>query len=138
VSQKIEKILSDCYGLACFSQQCGNARVCAAVVDKTTVVSFGFNKMKTSPWAARFSKAPEAIFVHAELAALKAALAKTDPAGMSLYIARAKYTDETKTAFTRGLAMPCEGCRKAIQEFKIKEVYYTLDETGFGYYSVKE
>ena len=46
----------------------------AAVVYRNRIISVGMNSMKSHPLAAKYRKNPHAIFLHAEVAAIKNAL----------------------------------------------------------------
>jgi hypothetical protein len=95
----------------------------------------GFNKKKSHPFQRKFSKHEEAIYLHAEIDAIKNALKNVDAETISkstLYIMRVKYEDMNAKRFVRGLSKPCEGCSRAIAQFGIKKVYYTTEE-GFDY-----
>lgn len=89
--------------------------------------------MKSHPMAARFSKNDQAIFLHAEVAAIKNALREVeveDLEKMELYICRVKKPKPFSKKWVWGLAKPCIGCQRAIAEFGLKRVVYTTDETG--------
>ncbi|NDB61641.1 hypothetical protein EB001_24855, partial [bacterium] len=48
-----------------------NIRFAAAVVYRNKIVSVGYNRRKSHPFQAKFAKNPEAIFLHAEVHAIK-------------------------------------------------------------------
>jgi deoxycytidylate deaminase len=110
-----------------------NVKFAAAIVKGNKIISIGFNSMKSHPLQARFGKNEEAIYFHAEIHAIKNALReitidefeKTD-----LYIARVKKPTSYTDKYVWGLAKPCEGCKRAINEFGIRNVVYTTDEHG--------
>jgi deoxycytidylate deaminase len=117
------------------------ARIVAALVYKNKIVSVGVNEMKTHPMAAKFSKHPEAKYLHAEISAIRNCINRHGVEIIkksTLYIARAKHIENAITdEFVWGLAKPCSGCEQAILEFGIKKVIYTTDEQnhiGIGYY----
>lgn len=100
----------------------GNQTLASCIVKKNKIISFGHNKKKTHPLQSKFNKHPEAIYLHAEIDAIKNALKRVsvdDLVGSTLYIAR------TKKDGSEGLAKPCKGCMQAIDSFGIKEVVYT-------------
>lgn len=110
-----------------------NAKVAAAIVRNNKIVAIGINSMKSHPMAARFSKNDQAIFLHAEVAAIKNALREVeveDLEKMELYICRVKKPKPFSKKWVWGLAKPCIGCQRAIAEFGLKRVVYTTDETG--------
>ena len=107
-----------------------SARIAAALVIKNDIISFGINQMKTHPFQARYSRNDQAIYVHAENAAIMRALKKVDVEDLkkaTLYVARVK-----KPNNMWGMACPCEGCQKAIDKFGIKKVVYTEDTQGYS------
>lgn len=123
------------YKLAKTAGPVAGARVAACVVYKGKLVSFGINSNKTHPFQKKYSKNSQSIFLHAEIAAIKNALYELsiqDMGRSTLYIARAKFLKPNSPDFVTGLAKPCEGCMRAIGEFGLKKVYYTLDESGYG------
>ena len=94
----------------------------AAIVLRNKFVSFGYNRLKTDPFQARFGKNSDAIFLHAEIHAIKNALRRIDVEDFKradLYVMRVM-TGERKW----GMAKPCAGCMRAIAEFGIRGVFY--------------
>lgn len=107
------------------------ARVAAAIVYRNWEPFYGVNSLKSHPFQKRFCSNENAIFLHAELEAIKNAVEMLHPELMeytTLYIARMKYKDQTKKGMIQGLAKPCIGCHRAIATFGIKNVCYTTDE----------
>lgn len=110
-----------------------NIKFCAAIVRGNKIVSYGFNRNKSHPFQAKFSKNPEAIFLHAEVHAIKNALrdlSVEELKNTELYITRVKKPKAGDKHFVWGLAKPCCGCERAIAEFGIKRTVYTTDENG--------
>ena len=110
-----------------------NIRFAAAIVRGNRIVSVGFNHKKSHPLQARFCKNEHAIFLHAEIAAIKNALKELSVEELSrtdLYITRVKKPKSFSKKFVWGLAKPCCGCQRAIEEFGIRGVVYTTDENG--------
>lgn len=108
-----------------------NIKFAAALVLSNKIVSIGFNRMKSHPLQARFSKNDKAIFLHAEIHAIKNALKDyhvKELSKMDLYITRVKKPRSHHDKFVWGLAKPCCGCERAIVEFGIRRVIYTTDE----------
>ena len=65
----------------------------AAVVYRNRIVSVGINSMKSHPMQAKYSKNEHAIFLHAEVAAIKNALREIEVDDLSkcdIYITRVK------------------------------------------------
>lgn len=96
-------------------------RMAAAIVKKNKIISIGWNRMKSHPFQAKFSKNEDAIFLHAEVHAIKNAMRHytlNDLKGSTMVILR-------KTAKGYGLAKPCEGCMRALAEFEFASVVYS-------------
>lgn len=96
-------------------------RMAAAIVKKNKILGIGWNRMKSHPFQAKFRKNEDAIFLHAEVHAIKNAI-KThsfeELKGSTMVILR-------KTTKGYGLAKPCEGCMRALVEFEIGSVFYS-------------
>jgi tRNA(Arg) A34 adenosine deaminase TadA len=106
-------------------------RLAACLVYKNQIVSIGTNKNKSHPFARRFAKHEEAIYLHAETDCIRNALkhiSVEELSKCSMYVLRVKRPDKKPHNWTTGIAMPCEGCMKAIAQFDIKRVYYTIEE----------
>lgn len=107
----------------------------AAVVYRNRIISFGMNSMKSHPMAAKYSKNEHAIFLHAEVAAIKNALREIDVDDFTkcdLYITRVKKEKPFTEKYVWGLAKPCRGCERAIAEFGLKRVVYSCDDGDYG------
>ena len=110
-----------------------NVRFAAAITYRNKIVSIGFNHKKSHPFQKKYAKNSEAIFLHAEVHAIKNALREMPIADLSkceLYITRVKRPISHSESFIWGLSKPCSGCQRAIAEFGIKRTIYTCDETG--------
>lgn len=110
-----------------------NIRFAAAVVYRNKIVSVGYNRRKSHPFQAKFAKNSEAIFLHAEVHAIKNALREIPVEDLSkceLYVTRVKRPKSHAEGFIWGLSKPCAGCERAIAEFGLKRTIYTCDETG--------
>lgn len=102
----------------------------AVIVYKNSVISLACNRTKSHPFQKRYSKASEAIFLHAEVAAIHNALKRISLRELSkstMYVCRVRINKENKSFFS--YSKPCDGCMRAIAEFDIKNVMYT-DESG--------
>ena len=109
------------------------ARASAVLALRGRIIAFGTNQRKSHPFQAEYGKNPEAIYLHAEINAIKNALRMgytvDDLRKATLYIARAKKAGPVPAdPFIWGLAKPCTGCRRCIADFGIKRVLYTTDE----------
>jgi tRNA(Arg) A34 adenosine deaminase TadA len=94
----------------------------AAIVCNGIVLSYGVNKLKTHPIMKLYGKNEHSVFLHAEIDAIVRCINNHGDAILkdcSLYITRT-----TKGGKVAG-SKPCEGCQKAIEAFKIKEVIHT-------------
>jgi deoxycytidylate deaminase len=104
--------------------------VASALVHRNKIVSYGTNQMKTHPYQYRYGKNDQCVYWHAETLAIYNADKKLnfDKFKKSvLYVVRVKYNGTEKDGFVSGLAKPCSGCMRCIQEYGIKSVIYTLD-----------
>jgi deoxycytidylate deaminase len=109
---------------------CGQARIVACVVYKKKVVSYGKNSYKSHPFHQKFKQREGSIYLHAETDAIKNAIKVIGEDALkksTLYICRAKYNDHSCSKFVHGIAKPCSGCQKAIDEYNIKNVIYSTD-----------
>lgn len=103
------------------------ARIAAAIVYRGEIISIGINSYKSDPLQARYSKNEHAIYLHAEIAAIKKALKRINKDELKrcdMYIVRRKIHNGT---MCNGLAKPCQGCQRAIDTYGIQNVFYTLD-----------
>ena len=108
-------------------------KMAAAIVYRNKIISIGMNSMKSHPMAAKYAKNNQAIFLHAEVSAIKNALREIevdDFAKCDIYIARVKKEKPFTKKYVWGLAKPCIGCQRAIREFGLRKVVYTTDEHG--------
>lgn len=113
----------------------GNNRMAACIVYRNDVVAFGINERKSHPFQARYLKNEHAIYLHAEISAVKNALKYITVEELersTLYVCRVKYHDMKKKQLIFGLSKPCCGCEHCITSFGIKNVIYSLDNTGFS------
>jgi deoxycytidylate deaminase len=112
------------------------ARIAAALIHKNEILSIGQNKNKSHPFQKKYASNEDAIFLHAETDAIYNALRKYDTetvAKAKLYVCRMKWVNDRKHYFIQGLAKPCKGCQRAIANFNIKHVCYTMDNEGVEY-----
>ena len=106
----------------------------AAVVYRNRIISIGMNSMKSHPMAAKYGKNEHAIFLHAEVAAIKNALREINVDDFSkcdIYITRVKKEKPFTKKFVWGLAKPCPGCERAIAEFGFRRTIYTCDNGDY-------
>lgn len=102
-----------------------NAKIAAAIVYRGDIIAIGINKLKSDPLQARFAKNQHAIYLHAEIDAIKKALKRLTSAEMKkaeLYIVRRRKLDGKPAS---GCSKPCCGCQRAIETYGISEVHYS-------------
>lgn len=107
------------------------ARMFALIAKGNRVIAFGENQKKTHPFSARFRKNADAVEIHAETNAIQNALhstSKRDLGKSTLYIVRVKRPAPHSDEWIWGNAKPCIGCQKAIAQFGIKNVVYSMDD----------
>ena len=120
----LERVAIDSEGLA------GRFKLASAIVYRKNIITIGTNSYKTHPIMNEYGVNDSAIYLHAEIDALNKALRfvqEDQLAKCDLYVLRVKREDGFGSAWIRGLAKPCDGCMKAIERYKIKNVYYTKD-----------
>lgn len=101
------------------------AKMAAVIAKRNTVLAVGFNQYKSHPLQAQFSANEEAIFLHAEIDAIRNCIREHGEgvlSGSTLYIARVYKNGKP------ALAKPCKGCQRAIAAFNIKHVVWTKGE----------
>jgi tRNA(Arg) A34 adenosine deaminase TadA len=107
-----------------------SSRIAAAVAIRNDIISTGFCQLRSHPFQARYSKNPDAIFLHAETNAISNALNhvhKRDLRAATLYIHRVKFDSCYARELVDGLARPCSGCMRAIYQFGLKKVVYSTN-----------
>jgi deoxycytidylate deaminase len=131
------KFIEQCFVLAQSVERFPNAKLASMIVLGNRIISYGWNQSKTHTFVRKYSRFGEDhCYLHAEVHAIKNALRIIDPEDLekaTLYVARAKRPDNKSKRWIYGLAKPCEGCQKAIDDFSIRRVVYTLDGKGFSY-----
>ena len=86
----------------------------------------GYNSKKSHPLQKKFGSNNKAIYLHAEMDAIrKAYRVEGNISGSKLYVARTT-ADENPA-----MACPCEACEEAIHHFGINQVFFTT-KNGFG------
>jgi cytidine deaminase len=111
-----------------------HAKLAACVAIRSDIVAFGYNQLRTHPFAARFGKNEFAPYWHAETHAIHNSLRRIsidDLTRATLYVVRVKRPSERATNWVLGLSRPCRGCRKCIFEFGVPRVCYSTDDDGF-------
>lgn len=119
------------FALACATAPVSNAKVGAVIELRGRAIATGTNKNKSHPFAAKYGKNADSIYLHAETDAILNALRLYDPEDLekaTIYIARARKVSTHDHRFIYGLAKPCLGCQRALATFGICDVVYTTDE----------
>lgn len=104
-------------------------QVGAVIVLRNEIIATGYNRKKTNPLQFHFAQKagrPEAIYPHAEIAALgkfhRQSWLIRDFHLMKIFVYR-----ETKTNGL-GMARPCEICTLALKAFGIKHIFYSTND----------
>lgn len=129
-----EKHLHNLALIAEAGELAGNQRLAACLVYKNQMIALGVNKKKTHPFQKQFGRNDQSIFLHAEIDCILNALRRFDVDFLSkciLYVQRVKKRGPNTRESISGLAKPCEGCQRAIIQFGIKKVVYSLDSEGW-------
>ena len=103
----------------------------AGIVYKNNLIATGVNSYKTHPLMAQWGQNEESICLHAEIDAIKNALKLITPSQLAkcdMYIVRVKRPEPNSHDWVHGLAKPCDGCKRAIVNFGLRNVYYTTDD----------
>lgn len=97
-----------------------------AILKTNKNIYYGYNQKKTHPLQKKFSKNPWAIYLHAEIDAIRQAYkVGGNISDSTLYVAR------TLIDNTPANACPCNGCQQAINHFGIDKVYFSTS-TNYG------
>lgn len=98
-------------------------RMAAVITRRSKVISIGLNKHKTHPMAKRFQKHSKAECLHAEIDAIRNAIKNGETLqNCSIYVARVLKNNQL------ALAMPCEGCKDAIDTYGISNTFWTKNQ----------
>lgn len=127
----INKIITNLEKVAMTCSPVGGARIASCITIRDEIISYGINRNKTHPFQKRYGRNPDAIYIHAEIDAIRNAIKQLeshDLSKCSIFIVRMKYDSAHKKNLIRGLAKPCRGCQSAISAFQVKQVFYTDDE----------
>lgn len=109
-----------------------NIKVAAAIVYRRRIISIGVNQYKSHTLMKKYGRNSDSIFLHAEVDAVRKALPFFDVEKFKkcdLYILRVKKDrPNCKSHWIRGLAKPCPGCSRLIEDYQFRNVFYTFDE----------
>lgn len=103
------------------SKKVCRSRCVAAVLRKRKVIAIGKNSLNSTKLARRFKKNDDAIFEHAEIAAIKKGI-KTGQYFDTIFVVRTICRDGV---WIFAPSKPCKGCVAAIKHFNIKNVFYS-------------
>jgi tRNA(Arg) A34 adenosine deaminase TadA len=98
-------------------------------------MGLGVNRWKSDPMQAKYSRHEEAIYLHAEIAAIKNSLRVLDVEELSkcnMIVVRVKRNHLTNT-FEPANSKPCSGCYRCLKEFGIKKITYFNEERVLAY-----
>lgn len=133
-SERVDRYINILAKLASVTEPVAAARIASCLVYKNNIISFGICRKKTHPFQAKFGKNKNSIYLHSEIDCIKNSLKEISIDELSkstLYICRVKYDGPTKSKMIFGLSKPCPGCTRAILNFGISKVIYTLDNEGY-------
>jgi tRNA(Arg) A34 adenosine deaminase TadA len=100
-------------------------KLAAGVVYKNRLVAVGKNSYKSHPLMGKYNKNPEAIYLHAEVDAIKNALrvlSLQELEKSDILVVRVRRDGHD---YQTCLAKPCDGCMSAIKAFNLRNLYYT-------------
>ena len=106
-------------------------KLAAGIVYRNHLIATGVNSCKTHPLMLQFGKNSEALFIHAEIDAIKNALrliTQDQLAKCDMYVVRVKRPDNDLKNWQHAMARPCSGCQRAIISFGLKNIYYTTED----------
>lgn len=103
-----------------------NAHHAAVIVKGGNILSIGINRPKMNSYVKFYGNHENCGSIHAELDAIFRVRRKIDLSGCKLYVARL-----TKRGVV-GMSAPCGMCKRVIQSYGIKRVYYTVDENTYA------
>lgn len=110
---------------------CRRVPMAAGVVYKKNLITTGVNQMKTHPMMMGEGYREDQLYMHAEVDAIRNALRVIDREQLKqcdMYIVRVKRPYIKSKTWVHGLAKPCPGCQQVIDNFGLKNVYWTDDE----------
>lgn len=109
----------------------GRFKLAAGIVYRKHLIATGINSYKSHPLMYEWGRNADSIFLHAEIDAIKNALRLITQEQLSkcdMYIVRVKQKSIKDKSWIHGLAKPCDGCRRAIESFGLKNIYFTTDD----------
>lgn len=104
----------------------------ALISYKNEIISVACNRIKSHPFQKKYGRADGAIFLHAEVSAIKQAIRRLTLKELSksaMYVVRVNINNQNKPYLM--YSKPCDGCMRAIAEFDILNVFYSNDEGDF-------
>lgn len=136
LSKKHQRFIAFTESAAHDADRVFRVRIAALIVYKNYPLVIGYNTFKSHPLQKQYGKHDEAIYLHAEIDAIRKALNLISAAELtqcSLYIIRV-----TANYGSKANAKPCVGshgggCDMAIRAFGFKETIYSIDDDHVGF-----
>jgi tRNA(Arg) A34 adenosine deaminase TadA len=100
----------------------GCSKHAAALVYKGSILCTGVSKQKSHPLMKRFSDHEKKIYLHAEIDVIVRAISRY---GVEILPECSLFVLRISRGGNIGLSKPCAVCARAIDAFKIKEVYWS-------------
>lgn len=132
ISKRDRAVMQNLKTLAFGIEPVKSARITACIVEKRNIISYGFCQRKSHTFQAKYGKHEKAIYFHAETHAIFNAIKLIGCDRLSkctLYVYRGKKSKRDSKFLIDSISKPCEGCRRAIKEYKIARVVY-INEQG--------
>lgn len=104
----------------------------AGITYKKHLIATGVNQRKTHPMMMGEGYRADQLYMHAEVDAIRNALrliTREQLKQCELHIVRVKRPHIASNRWVYGLAKPCPGCAKIIEDFGIKKVNWSKDES---------
>jgi len=103
----------------------------AGIIYRKNLIATGVNQQKTHPMMMGQGYRHDQLYMHAEVDAIRNALRLIDKQQLKecdLYVVRVKRPYIKSKKWIHGLAKPCAGCQCVIDDFGIKNVFWTEDK----------
>lgn len=130
ITNKDIRFMDVAYRHAASTERAFGYRFGVLIVIKNRIIAFGTSKEKTHPFQMLHGKNEEAIYLHAEIDAVRNALRFVDENALrkaTMYIARAK-NEHPVGPVIPGKAKPCKGCMGLLSAWEFRKIVYTTGE----------
>lgn len=117
----------------------GQVRMAAGIFYRDRLIASGVNQMKTHPLMLNPAYRKDQTFLHAEVDAIRNALkivSREELSKCELKVVRIKRPNFASKTWIHGLAKPCAGCSKVIENFGITNVSWTEDADALDEYEL--